>query len=121
MTPTCTRYVCGGFLNQLAEDITRWREKKGFVTAWNNVPEKLMLVVTELSEAMEAYRHIKFPFGRMGTIEESEYTINFREELADALIRLLDLTAALGIDIEREVRQKMLKNEQRPSKHGKEL
>ena len=42
-------------LNDLAEAIAVWREEKGFATNWRNVPEKLMLTVTELAEAMEDY------------------------------------------------------------------
>lgn len=41
------------------------------------------------------------------------------DELADALIRLLDLTAHLGIDIERHIELKMQYNALRPYKHGK--
>ena len=41
------------------------------------------------------------------------------DELADALIRLLDLTAALGIDIDKHVRLKRRYNKSRPWKHGK--
>lgn len=66
---------------------------------------KLMLAVTELSEAAEAVRHNDVP--------------NFREELADTFIRLMDITAACGIDIEHEIESKMDKNWERPIKHGK--
>lgn len=44
---------------------------------------------------------------------------NFREELADTVIRVLDLTEALGIDIEDEIDKKMQRNEERPYRHGK--
>ena len=66
---------------------------------------KLMLVSTEVAEAAEAVRH--------GDNK------NFNEEIADAFIRLMDITAAMGIDIETEIFQKMEKNWQRPIKHGK--
>ena len=92
-------------LNQLAKEIVRWRKKKGFITGWNNMPEKLMLVVTEISEAMEAYRH--------GNME------NFREETSDAITRLLDICGSCDIDIEYEVKKKMEINKTRPRLHGK--
>ena len=69
------------------------------------MPEKLMLVVTELSEAMEAYRH--------------EDIKNFKEEIADTFIRLCDICGSVNIDIEREIRTKMEVNKKRPYLHGK--
>lgn len=64
-----------------------------------------MLIVTELSEAMESYRN-----------RDDE---NFKEEIADTFIRLFDLCGGLDIDIEREILKKMQKNKKRPYKHGK--
>lgn len=48
---------CCGSLNYMAREIAKWSEGKGWVTNWRNVPEKLMLVVTELAEAMESLKH----------------------------------------------------------------
>jgi len=92
-------------LNKLSKVIADWRKKKGFKTSWNNMPEKLMLVVTELSEAMEAYRH--------------DDKKNFNEEIADTFIRLFDICGSIGINIEDEIEKKMEVNKQRPFKHGK--
>lgn len=92
-------------LNKLSREISIWREEKGFSTSWENMPEKLMLVVTELSEAMEAYRH-----------EDKQ---NFTEEIADTFIRLCDICGSLGIDIEDAIQCKMQINKKRPYKHGK--
>lgn len=69
------------------------------------MPEKLMLVVTELSEAMEAYRR-----------EDIE---NFKEEIADTIIRLCDICGSVGINIERQISSKMEINKKRPRLHGK--
>ena len=92
-------------LNKLSKVIADWRKKKGFKTSWNNMPEKLILVVTELSEAMEAYRH--------------DDKKNFNEEIADTFIRLFDICGSIGINIEDEIEKKMEVNKQRPFKHGK--
>lgn len=92
-------------LNDYSKQITAWRAEKGFTTSWENMPEKLMLVVTELSEAMEAYRH--------------DDRKNFAEEIADTFIRLLDICGSIGLDIESEIKAKMAINEKRPFKHGK--
>ncbi len=118
-------YNCGGKLNELIKNIQTWRENKGFNTGWGNVMEKLMLTVTELSEAAEAYR--KIPFIKTTKIqfpdcrEDNHFLANFREELADAAIRIFDLASSCDIDLEAEIERKMKINEDRPRKHGKNL
>lgn len=123
-------------LNSIAESIADWRARKGFNTHWRNCPEKLMLVVTELGEAMEAYRHLTDQTlsllhsgaisGEMGLyagdLDSGQRAIaeNFAEEIADTFIRLLDMTGSLGIDISDSIARKMAKNEKRPYRHGKE-
>lgn len=68
-----------------------------------DVPKLLMLVVSELSEAMEGHRkdlmddHL--PTRKM-----------FEVELADALIRIFDLVGAHGLDIEGAYREKQMYN-----------
>lgn len=127
-----SKYSCDGKLYPLCKQIALWRAGKGFTTEWSNVPEKLMLIVTELSEAMEAYR--KLPADQLRRFAEAapeeqipielniaKHYPNFKEELADAAIRLFDLAGSLRIDLEEEVIKKMEVNEGRPWKHGKEL
>lgn len=79
--------------------------EKGFWDEERNIGEALMLIVTELAEAMEAYR-----------IEDQE---NFKEELADTFIRLFDLCGGLKVDIAGEIAKKAARNKNRPYKHGK--
>ena len=69
------------------------------------IATRLMLIVSELGEALEALRH--------------DDRDNFREELADVAIRLCDLCGGLGIDLEKEIIKKVDKNKDRPYKHGK--
>ena len=84
-----------------------------------------MLAVTELSEAMEAYRKINFSFdwytsAAKHPLDKSYKEVDhFKEELADTAIRLFDLCGSLGIDLEKEISKKMKVNEGRPIKHGK--
>ena len=78
---------------------------KGFWDKERNIGEALMLIVTELAEAMEAHRK-----------QDEE---NFKEELADTFIRLFDLCGGLHIDIQKEIEKKSEKNKNRPYKHGK--
>ena len=78
---------------------------KGFWKKSKNKAEKVMLIVTELAEAVEADRH-----GDMA---------NFREELADAFIRICDLAGQMKIDLEKEALTKHAINLKRPYLHGK--
>ena len=43
----------------------------------------------------------------------------FEDEIADAVIRLLDLSAGLNIDIEKHIEAKLKYNVSRPKLHGK--
>lgn len=100
-----TTEIKGKSLNQLAEICHSIAVEKGFWDKERNVGEALMLIVTELAEAMEAHR--------------TQDHDNFKEEIADSFIRLLDLCGGLGIDIEAEIAKKSDKNKKRPYKHGK--
>jgi NTP pyrophosphatase (non-canonical NTP hydrolase) len=93
-------------INDACERIAAWAKSKGFDNNWDNVPQTLMLIVTELAEAMEAYR-------------VNPYSDNFKEEVADTVIRLFHMSGALHIDLEKEISKKMAVNESRPHLHGK--
>ena len=97
--------IKGRSLNELAQICHSIAVEKRFWEKERNIGEALMLIVTELAEAMEAHR--------------KKDDANFKEELADAFIRLLDLCGGLKIDIEDEIYQKSVKNKNRPYKHGK--
>jgi len=75
--------------------------------------EVLMLVVTELSEAVEAIRDGKEP-----RYYEGDKPCGAAVECADALIRLLDFTQSKGWDIEDVVAEKLAYNQGRPYRHG---
>ena len=97
--------IKGKSINELAQLCHSIAVEKGFWEKERNTGEALMLIVTELAEAMEAHR-----------IQDQA---NFREEIADAFIRLLDLCGGMKIDIEEEICKKSMKNKNRPYKHGK--
>lgn len=92
-------------LNELRDQAHFNAKLKGFHDTKRDVGKALMLVVTELSEALEADR-------------EGDDDL-FREEIADAFIRLGDLCGEYRIDIEKEVNRKMKINAGRPALHNK--
>lgn len=83
-----------------------------------NIPEKLMLIVSEISEALEDYRTTPRGWLSLYRLGEAGKPEGFPVELADALIRLLDLCGFLGIDIEEMVAMKHAFNRTRPYRHG---
>jgi NTP pyrophosphatase (non-canonical NTP hydrolase) len=72
-----------------------------------------MLIVTELAEAVEALRK-----GNPTSDKIKDFTL-VEEELADAVIRLLDLSGGRKWDIVGAMMAKMSYNANRPYKHGK--
>lgn len=81
------------------------------------IPAKLCLIHSEVSEALEDYRDS----GR--SIHNVYYSDTgkpegFGIELADVVIRVFDLACVLGLDIEDLIRIKMAYNKTRPYRHG---
>lgn len=85
-------------------------------------PEALMLVVSELSEALEEFRvgsdltMISINDSFLGEVKNKPMGIPI--EMADAVIRICDLCAGFGIPLERAIIQKMEYNRTRPERHG---
>ena len=78
----------------------------GFWDGPVNLPEKLCLIHSEVSEALEVLR-------------EGRPQDDLGEELADVVIRVMDLCGKLDIDLVNTVHAKMRKNASRPRLHGK--
>lgn len=102
--------------NNFCDEAHKIAKEKGWWDKERNVGEILMLVVSELSEAMEEYRDGGFlDEVRYGTSGKPE---GFPIEIADTLIRIADLCGKYDIDIEEAVKIKMSYNLKRPYRHG---
>lgn len=122
-------------LNELSHKIHEWSKEKGFYDKPREIGTMLMLIVSELSEAMEADREDRYSedFERFNWFNDWErgnksndcfnfhnyFKDTFEDELADTIIRILDLCGHLNIDIEKHIELKMKYNETRERMHGK--
>lgn len=118
-------------LNELAKQCHERAKAKGF---WDKPIETgtlLMLIVSELAEALEADRKNKhadvkqfeYEMTRVPHDYEPAFKVyikdTFEDEIADVFIRLLDFVGQRNIDIEKHIELKMQYNQTRDYKHGK--
>ncbi len=124
-------------LNELAVSVHADNQAKGFEFSSLQTGTVLMLIVGELSEAMEAARsgrqaqhedvdlvHSLMMAGPLEDFREeflARIKDTFQDEIADAVIRLLDLCGAMKIDIEKHIEMKLEYNRLRPFRHGKKF
>lgn len=99
-------------LNQLAIGINMDNRAKGFWDEPKEIGTLLMLIVTELSEALEGDR-------KQLMDDHLPKRSMLEVELADAMIRIFDMAGGLGLDLGGAIMEKLEYNRNRPYKHGK--
>ena len=122
-------------INEISSQIHANAVEKGF---WDGTEtfnsdqlcKRLLLIISEVTEAMEADRKNKYCKQEKagGTyLEDRHFIKNFEEnikdtledELADATIRIFDLAKKMNIDLESHIKAKHRYNTTRPRMHGK--
>lgn len=94
------------------------------------ITQKLMLMVSELSESLESIRKNKFANELNDNIDnltdddfikyfENNIKDSFEDEISDVFIRLGDLCGKFNINIEKHIKLKQKYNETRDKMHGK--
>lgn len=127
-------------LNQWRDDVHRLAVEKGWhedrdISDPHVLGSMLALIHSEVSEALEDVRKGKLELmfqGTAGALAHSEMSgeelerykalalkpVGLPSELADIIIRVLDMCGALGIDIEQAVTVKHAYNATRSHRHG---
>lgn len=108
--------------------------RKGFYEKEKNIGEMIALMHSELSEALEADRKDRYAdmdeeqWGLLVGTEDDSYwkelftefaKDTFEDEMADVVIRVMDMCEYRGIDLQRHIEAKMRYNAMRKYKHGK--
>jgi NTP pyrophosphatase (non-canonical NTP hydrolase) len=105
------QFVC--LFSRAADQFNQNAQVKGFWEAPVNVPEKLALMHSEISEALEAVRNGNPPDDKVPEFSSLEM------ELADVMIRVMDFGRQHNLRLAEAILAKHKYNKTRPFKHGK--
>jgi len=105
-------------IRKLQAEIHATAIAKGWWEKPRDMGEILANVHSEVSEAWEEYRIHPDLLNRVYYEDNGRKPLGFPTELADIVIRVLDLAAHLGIPLDNVILEKMMYNRTRPYRHG---
>jgi len=115
-------------LTAAAKQVHKDNKQKGFWDKEREVGTLLMLATSELAEALEADRKGRYTGKIVSEDKEKEefpqwfeqnIKDTFEDEMADTVIRILDICGAMDIDLEWHINQKLKYNRTREHMHSK--
>ena len=119
-------------INEIAKAAYENAVSKGFYENPPSIAERIALIHSEASEALESdrqgiYSNVAHMDVLLGIEDDeafkraftSDCKNSFEDELADIMIHVMDLAAYKGIDLEAHIAAKMRYNSLRPYKHDK--
>ncbi|MFF2531541.1 hypothetical protein ACFVS2_21775 [Brevibacillus sp. NPDC058079] len=118
-------------INELVQEAHGNAVSKGWWDKERSFGESIALIHSEASEALEDYRANKKPTevwyekkDELGIVfGENQLTADWKpcgipSEMADIVIRVMDVCGWYGIDLEQAIVEKMTYNASRPQRHG---
>ena len=103
-------------IRELCKEAHENAVRHGFWDEEHDIRHYLMLVITELAEAVQAYRKNRFAdlceynemVGVRGCSEDTAFLVcikdTFEDEMADACIRLMDLTGRFDVELPTDIK-----------------
>lgn len=113
---TATMTLRENVLHTLSKEVHATAKKKGWWNTRVDFLKGLMLVVTELAEAAEKFRQ-HWDLKKI-IIGDNGKPRGVPIEMADVVIRIMDLCEGYGIPLAKAIEMKIEYNKTRPYRHG---